>query len=295
MKLNSYCMCCLVNKQEENIRRFTDPEKKLTYMKEVFRRMAEASDTDCAPNISIELKEKFSQFWQTPMKDYTEIKKEYNQLVLDLLPELREELRKAPDPLMMALIYSRTGNYIDFNAIANVNQETALSMLKDEKKESLDQTEYHHFLSDLANAKELVYVTDNCGEVALDRLVIEVLKEQYPSLHITVIVRGMDSANDATMDDARMCGLTELTDVIGNGSRVGGTWLEDVNTETLQLLHNADLIISKGQGNFETLHECGLNIYYLFLCKCARFVDLFQAEYLQGMFVNENRIHPASV
>ena len=87
-----------------------------------------------------------------------------------------------------------------------------------------------------------------------------------------------------------MCGLTELVSVIGNGNDVGGTWLPHISKESLSLIKNADVIISKGQGNFETLHGCGLNIYYLFLCKCEWFMRMFQAEKFQGMFVNENRI-----
>lgn len=290
MRLNAYCMCCLVNRQEENIRRFSDPEKKLSYMKYVFQRMADASDTDCAPSISIELKEHFSHYWKVPMKDYTEIKKEYNQLLLDLLPEIRQKIRQASDPLEKALVYARIGNYIDFNAIANVNKETALSLLEKGSDEALDPVEYQNFRCDLENARTLTYLTDNCGEIALDRLVIELLKEYYPDLIVKVVVRGKDSANDATMDDAKMCGITDLVPVIGNGSGIGGTWLEDINQETMELLRTSDLILSKGQGNFETLHESGFPIYYLFLCKCARFLDLFHASYLQGMFVNENRI-----
>lgn len=290
MKLNPYCMCCLMNRQEENIRPFPDPDQKVSYMKQVMGRIANASDMDCAPSLSIELKQFFSEYWGIPMKDYTEIKKEYNQLILDLLPELRQNVLNAPDPLEKAMVYSRIGNYIDFNAIANVTKETALSMLETESDVSLDPAEYQIFLEELSSAKELAYITDNCGEFVLDRLVIEVLKKQYPDLKITVVVRGKDSANDATMEDAIMCGITELVPVIGNGSAVGGTYLPDINEETHILLNRADLILSKGQGNFETLHECGLNIYYLFLCKCARFQDLFHAEFLQGMFVNENRI-----
>lgn len=290
MKLNSYCMCCLINRQEENIRQFDDSNRKVSYMKDVCRRIADSTDKDCAPSISIELKKYFSEYWGIPMKNYTDIKKEYNQLILDLLPELRKKIHLSKDPLEQALVYSRIGNYIDFNAIANVNQETALSMLEEGSGISLDPKEYSCFLKELSEAKNLVYLTDNCGEIVLDRLVIEILKEKYPALQITVVVRGKDSANDATMEDAVMCGITDLVPVVGNGSEIGGTYLEDINAETTELLQRADLILAKGQGNFETLHECRLNIYYLFLCKCARFLDLFHAEFLQGMFVNENRI-----
>ena len=116
------------------------------------------------------------------------------------------------------------------------------------------------------------------------------LKELCPELDITVIVRGFPVINDATMEDAQDIGLAELTTVIGNGSEVGGTWLPHISSEAREALESADLIIAKGQGNYETLHDCGLNIYYLFLCKCKWFQYQFNAKPLQGMFINERRI-----
>ncbi len=119
------------------------------------------------------------------------------------------------------------------------------------------------FREELSDARSLVYLTDNCGEIVLDKIAVKMLQKLYPHLSITVIVRGEPVVNDATMEDAAMCGLTELVPVIGNGSRVGGTWLPDISEEARQLLDRADVIIAKGQGNFETLNGCGLNIYYL--------------------------------
>ena len=284
-------MCCLSNRQEENIRALpASQDAKVDYMKQVFHMISQATDKDCAPSISKKLKKFYSNYWHIAEKDYTEIKKEYNQLMLDLLPDLRERMKGEADPLKRALILSRVGNYIDFNAIANVNKETALSLLEQGWEQDLNPDEYAHFLKELSTARSLAYLTDNCGEVALDRLVLEILHESYPDLDITVVVRGRDAANDATVEDAQMCGITDFVRVMGNGSDLPGNWLEDISQETKDLLHRSDLIISKGQGNFETLHESGLNIYYLFLCKCARFLTMFQAEFLQGMFVNENRI-----
>ena len=81
------------------------------------------------------------------------------------------------------------------------------------------------------------------------------------------------------MEDAEFCGLTDVVPVLGNGNDVGGTWLHGISTHARELLYNADVIIAKGQGNYETLHGCGLNIYYLFLCKCDWFQQLFMQNY----------------
>ena len=290
MKLNPFCMCCALNKQEQKIRHYPDMEKKTEYMKKVMALMANTEEKDCAPSLSVDIQKLYSSFWNCPMEDFTEIKKEFNQLMLNMEVSIEDRIRKSNDPLEKALLYARIGNYIDFAALSNVDQSTVITLLDEKSSEALDEKEYKNFLHDLSSAKKLVYLTDNCGEVVLDKMAVKILKEQYPNLDITVIVRGYPVVNDATMEDAEEIGLTDLVNVIGNGSNVGGTWIPGINSESRELLYNADLIIAKGQGNFETLNDCGLNIYYLFLCKCDLFQRRFHAENLQGMFLNERRL-----
>lgn len=290
MKLNPFCMCCALNKQEQKIRHYPDMEKKTEYMKKVMALMANTEEKDCAPSLSVDIQKLYSSFWNCPMEDFTEIKKEFNQLMLNMEVSIEDKIRKSNDPLEKALLYARIGNYIDFAALSNVDQSTVITLLDEKSSEALDEKEYKNFLHDLSSAKKLVYLTDNCGEVVLDKMAVKILKEQYPNLDITVIVRGYPVVNDATMEDAEEIGLTDLVKVIGNGSNVGGTWIPGISSESRELLYDADLIIAKGQGNFETLNDCGLNIYYLFLCKCDLFQRRFHAENLQGMFLNERRL-----
>lgn len=290
MKLNPFCMCCAVNKQEKKIRTFSDMDQKTEYMKKVMALIANASEQDCAPSISEKLKKLYREFWKQPEEDYSKIKKDFNQLMLRIENSVEEEILNSSDPLATALLYARTGNYIDFAALSHVDPQTVLSLLENTNKESLDPEEYRHFISELKQAKELLYITDNCGEIVLDKLAVKILKNQYPNLHITVLVRGFPTVNDATMEDAIETGMTSVAEVTGNGSSVCGTWLSGISENAKKLLHQADLIISKGQGNFETLHGCGLNIYYLFLCKCEWFQIQFSARPLEGMFLNERRI-----
>lgn len=290
MKLNPYCMCCAVNKQEEKIRKFPDMDKKTEYMKKVMSILSSAEEQDCSPSLSVEVKRLYSEFWNCPAEDYTEIKKEFNQLMLNVEASVEEKIRTSADPLETALLYARIGNYIDFAALENVSQETMLKLLENENQEPLSQTEYANFQKDLSTAKTLVYLTDNCGEIVLDKLAVKILKEKYPQLNITVIVRGYPVVNDATMEDAEEIGLTDIVKVTGNGSNVGGTWFPGLSNEARTLLKQADVILAKGQGNFETMNDCGLNVYYLFLCKCDLFQRRFHAKALQGMFLNERRI-----
>ena len=294
MKLNSKCMACQIRKQEAKIRHFNDEDRKKQYMEAIRQRFEHPKDDDCVPSISTELKKFYYSFWGVPMEEFTRINKEYDQLMLDLEAELRSTIRYSEDPLKAALIYARTGNYIDFAALPEVSKETALSLIKSENKDDLDEQEYRQFCQDMKKAENVVYITDNCGEIVLDKIAIQILKKIFPNIRITALVRGLPAGNDATMEDAEFCGLTDVVPVLGNGNDVGGTWLHGISTHARELLYNADVIIAKGQGNYETLHGCGLNIYYLFLCKCDWFQQLFHAKLLQGMFINEKRAPKAT-
>ena len=294
MKLNSKCLACQIRKQEAKIRHFNDEDRKKQYMEAIRQRFEHPKDDDCVPSISTELKKFYYSFWGVPMEDFTRINKEYDQLMLDLEAELRSTIRYSEDPLKAALIYARTGNYIDFAALPEVSKETALSLIKSENKDDLDEQEYRQFCQDMKKAENVVYITDNCGEIVLDKIAIQILKKIFPNIRITALVRGLPAGNDATMEDAEFCGLTDVVPVLGNGNDVGGTWLHGISTHARELLYNADVIIAKGQGNYETLHGCGLNIYYLFLCKCDWFQQLFHAKLLQGMFINEKRAPKAT-
>ena len=128
-----------------------------------------------------------------------------------------------------------------------------------------------------------------CDKIKLlcDRLSVEEIKKRFPELKVTVMVRGMAALNDATMEDAIQVGFLQAAEVVDNGCGVAGTPLAYIGENAAALLRNADVILAKGQGNFETMHGCGLNIYYSFLCKCDWFQRRFSMEKNKGMFVRE--------
>ena len=158
------------------------------------------------------------------------------------------------------------------------------------KDNPVDMNEYAALKKDLENGKSLVYMTDNCGEIVMDKLFIRMIKEQYPHLNITALVRGEIVLNDATYEDAQFVGLTDLVNVVGNGAKVAGTPLDRISDEAKELLLNADVMIAKGQGNFESLSGCGLNIYYMFLCKCTWFEMRFQLKQFSPVLINDRHL-----
>ena len=291
MKINSFCLTCLIQMQEAQVREFTDEEKKMQYMREVLAFLSSCNPDLSAPALIRPLSRIYQKYWGV-QSGLDAVKKEFNDYLLSLEEDIEAEIRAHRDPLSASLLYARTGNYIDYASVKDISKEKLLELFENQARDGLDAREYAHFLDDLSQASFLVYLTDNCGEIVLDKIVLKLLKEQYPHLSIQVIVRGAPVVNDADLDTAVYVGLDKIVPVMGNGSSIAGTDPDDISDEALRAIEEADLVISKGQGNFETLHGCGLNVYYLFLCKCDWFVRRFHAERFQGMFLNERRIDP---
>jgi uncharacterized protein with ATP-grasp and redox domains len=151
----------------------------------------------------------------------------------------------------------------------------------------LDTDCYQSLCADFSAGKKLLYLTDNAGEIGFDRIFAEEIHKRYPHLEITFCVRGGYAMNDATREDARIMGIP--FPVIDNGNTVAGTELSMLSDEAKHAVETADVIISKGQGNAETLLGSGYNIYYGFLVKCPLFIDRFQKPKLTPMLVKERK------
>ena len=289
MHANSMCISCIVSRQEKMIRSFQDEEKKSEYMHRILEIMYHHGRSKSSPWLVEQINGVYKDFWGDT--DYTPLKHQYNQLLLDREKEIEQAIRTCDDTIRECIKYVCAGNYIDFSAVENVSEETLKKLLDKAAQETVSDTEYTHFIEDLSAARTLVYFTDNCGEIVLDKLFLRFLKERFPSLWITVIVRGKDVINDATMQDAEEVGLTELVPCIGNGNGAPGTVPELLSKEAKRLLSDADVVISKGQGNFEGLFGEGVNPYYFFLCKCGLFVERFGLPQYESVFMREERIH----
>lgn len=289
MRLNSTCIRCLVDKQAARIAKFQDEDKKASYMKEIAKIIGESDDEASSAYLVYLFNQVYRRYFGE-VKDYSEIKKEYNAYVLGMEDELYREIRKAGDPLAQAIVYARIGNYIDFGAMQHVEKETFLGLFQEEEKNRLDQAVYEEFLKECESGKKFLLLADNCGEIVLDKLFLQELKERFPHLERYVMVRGEEVLNDVTMEDALETGICAVAEVISNGSGVGGTVESMLSKEAGRILEEADVILSKGQANFETLHGCGRNIYYSFLCKCDWFSGRFGVARNTGLLLREREI-----
>ena len=195
---------------------------------------------------------------------YRDAKEYQNRTVLALLPELRCRIEAAADPLATALRVAIAGNAIDMGANGSL---TGLDVRRAVTQALTEPVvgEPGGFRSAIAEAERILYLTDNAGEIALDRLLIE----QLTPARVTVAVRGKPVINDATMADARAVGLHEIVEIVDNGSDAPGTLLDDCSQEFRRRFTEADLVLAKGQGNYETLSDEPHDIFFLFKVKCS--------------------------
>ncbi|MBO4903079.1 MAG: DUF89 family protein [Lachnospiraceae bacterium] len=220
--------------------------------------------------------------------DYGDIKKSYNDLVLGMEDKLRDEIEKAADPLSKALIMSRVGNYIDFGAMNEVDRSEFLALLKDTEMREEDVPVYEAFLRECKTGRSFLLICDNCGEIILDKLFIEQLKKRFPHLAVRALVRGREVLNDATVEDAHYAGLDKVAEILTNGEAIAGTIYDMLPKEARTALDEADVILAKGQGNYESMSGRGRHAFYTFLCKCDLFTSRFHVPRLTGMFVEES-------
>ncbi len=203
------------------------------------------------------------------MDPFERVKSEYNQKALSIYPDLKRLVSESPDPLWTAVRLAIAGNVIDFGISTTIDIEGTI-------KKALDGLSIDHFEAfrkGIYSSKSLLYLLDNAGEIVFDRLLIEVLKDM--GIRVTAVVKGEPVLNDCTYRDAQEIHLDSVAEVIDNGSYAIGTIPELSSEHFRKILEESPIIISKGQGNFETLStylkERGTGskkVFFLFQSKC---------------------------
>ncbi len=262
MKTYYECMPCFAN-QALRASKDLEEETREKIMREVFAEMSVIDFSDCPPQIARKVFDIIEK--HTSKKDtYREIKEKSNNYILNLEGELREIISQANDSFEAGLRLAIAGNIIDFGANHKFSNESIHQEIKQALKFKISSAVITDFKKAICNADKILYLGDNAGEIVFDKLFIE----QLPTNKVTFAVRGIHVINDVLLEDAEKVGITSLVPVISNGAGYPGTVLEKCSKEFQKVFEESDIVISKGQGNYETLNSCPKHIFFLLKVKC---------------------------
>lgn len=287
IRFDAECLLCQLRRQVETARRYGDDDRAMAFARDMMAMYLAAPAEVASPWFTHEIDVLLHKHYDLPPDRFREEKDQSNRFVLARLEQIRARVNAAGDPVYAGLQMAILGNYIDFSALqGEVSFEKLEAMLEEAAAMALDRDTYARLCRELGEARSLLYLTDNAGEIGFDRVFAEAIAARWPHLAITFCVRGGNVMNDATRADAAAVGIP--FPVIDNGNSVAGTVPELLGDEAKAALASADVIIAKGQANTETLLGCGLNVYYAFLVKCARFVRTFGKPKFTPMIVAEH-------
>lgn len=286
--MNSICFECQLRKKLALARGLGTDEQATEFANRMMQELVNAPADMDSTRFGALAEELLREYFHVGPDRLKEEKDFSNRFAMERVDAIREKVAAAEDPLYAALQYATMANYIDFSALqGKVNYDELDDLLSGATDLELDKTAYDRFCKELAAGKKLLYLTDNAGEIAFDQVMAEQLQKRFPHLQILFCVRGKPAFNDALREDAEAVGIT--FPVIDNGTNVGGTPINEVSKACKEALDSADVIFAKGMGNVESMHGCGYNIYYAFLIKCDRLMQVFKKEMLTPMFVPERK------
>jgi len=236
-------------------------------LKKVMKYLQSISFNSSPPEISREVHYIIRK--TTHSKDpYKRVKDQANNTAKNFFPYLKKLVKESDDSLLMAVKLAIVGNVIDFGTTNRFNIDEMINAAV--RTEEIDDEAYDQFVKSLMETKEILYIADNCGEIFFDKLLLEELTEQKKK--ITYVVRANPIINDATIDDAKFAGIDRFAEVIagdaGNDRSAPGMVMSYASPLFLQHLQSADMVIAKGQGNYEALSDVKREIFFLLVVKC---------------------------
>ncbi len=264
MKIGLECLPCFVS-QGLNVGRMATsiPQVQEQILREVLRRASQA-DLNQSPILFNRSMHQWVRELTRHADPYLAVKQESNRLAMELLPAWRERLSTAANPRLTAVKMAIAGNVIDYGIKGDLTAEIIPAALESSFAGPFIGN-VAEFFTAAERATEILFLADNAGELVFDRLLLELL----PREKITVVVKGGPAINDALRADASVAGLDGWVAVTDTGCDGAGIELAACSTEFRRRFARADLIIAKGQENFESLDGCGQNIFFLFKVKCS--------------------------
>jgi uncharacterized protein with ATP-grasp and redox domains len=290
MLIQPDCISCILKMAITAIRKITTDEEVIRDL--TFRILTipalQGKQWDLpSPEVIEQVMEMISETFGTA-DPFSSLKQEQNRIALALYPALQKMVRESPDPLPTAVKMAIMGNAIDLMVTDRLPDLE--NLVRRELRQPLPEEALAAFLNKLAQARTLVYLGDNAGEIVFDKLLLETLTA-VSSPQVTFVVRRVPALNDATRLEAEMAGLDQVAAVMDNGlaAPVPGTVWSRCSAELRRKIGEADLVISKGGGNFDTLEgEKGVrtDISFLLLSKCVPYNHYFKTEMYRPVLAN---------
>lgn len=289
MKIGQRCISCLAREAVKIAENSTpDPELQARIVEASLAELRDLSSDQSAPEVGYRMHLHARRL--TGITDsYRELKATYNSVAAEIAGTLREQrtIADSLDPFDAACRIAIAGNIIDFSAGLTLNDESVRESVKDSLTKPLFGVGSEVLKAAVAEARSILYLADNSGEIVFDRFLIELL----PRERVTLVVKGGPIVNDATMEDAIGAGLTELVHVIDNGHDAQGTVLAACSGTFREAFGQADLIISKGRANFETLSDVpDKQIFFLLRAKCQTVADAIGCELMSFVLTSSQAL-----
>lgn len=261
------CLPCFLQ-QARRVARIGGMDEQAQYhvVQEVAQLVAKMDRQLTPPENSIKVYETISRLTACADPYYSQ-KKQANREAMALLPELRREVSESGQPLKTALRLSLGGNLIDYGAAQSFDLEEGFKRCRTARPVIDNSAFLLEKVEQLSKGAKVLYLADNCGEIVYDSLVMEQLADA--GFEVVAAVKKSPIINDATVEDALEVGLDQFCTIIDNGTCCPGTPIKDCSPEFLCHFDEAELVLSKGQGNFETLSEADREIFFLLTIKCT--------------------------
>ena len=268
MKLQDKCLPCIVN-QAMKVADIVGLQEKSHLLRRVFGYLSRVDyEETTSPELIGEIFSIIKEETGNP-DPYRETRIKYNQMFLERTAKLEEEIDKADDPLTEAVKYAIIGNIIDFNPIHELTVEDVEELFEKLKKEELKVNDVPALTKEIKQAGTILYLGDNCGEICLDKILIKKIRKMNPECRVYFATRGAAVVNDSVEEDAYMVHMDEYAYILSNGDSSLGTVLHRTTEEFRRIYQSADIVIAKGQANYECLSEEEKNIYFLLMTKCV--------------------------
>ncbi|MBN2483961.1 MAG: DUF89 family protein [Candidatus Omnitrophica bacterium] len=278
MKTYLDCIPCFFRQALESARMSGADEKKQKQIVDaVAKSILKISPEFCPPEMARIIHRELGKV--TKIKDpYAQIKKKSNRLALGIYGKLKKRMDRSRDKLLVAVELAIAGNIIDYGVKNSLNVDAELARIIDEESRAIRKErkaifDYVRFKRHLGRARTILYLADNAGETVFDRILIEEIKREDESKEIIYAVKEKPAINDALKEDAITCGIDKIATVISSGADAPGTVLPLCSKKFLKIFRSADMVISKGQGNFEALSGTSRLVFFMFMAKCAVIAD----------------------